>query len=239
MSHETADDQLKKYSDSMGKELGSIFHHCRQKFVAVTSLWDIYCVLIDNKDRIDLFNRSSGFVAFTMHWQFLSGTILGLLRLLDPPKSMGKVNLTLQSLSSLCSVEFSKQVEQQVANLVSQTKGLKEVRNKILAHNDLRQATNEDGPLEIESRKTITTIIQEILSLLNQIENFYMKSTTFIIPLGNDPAFKLLHRLWVADHILKRASESRREDGFKITHEELNQMPDYLKVSERENRRYN
>ncbi len=123
MSHETADDQLKKYSDSMGKELGPIFHHCRQKFIAVTSLWDIYCVLIDNKDRVDLFNRSSGFVAFTMHWQFLSGTILGLLRLLDPPKSMGKTNLTLQSLSSLCSAEFSKHVEQQVANLVSQTKG--------------------------------------------------------------------------------------------------------------------
>ena len=159
MTYQTAEEVLGSYVEKMGNELGPVFHHCRQKFIATTRVWDIYCVLFGNRERVDLLNRSSGFVAMHLHWQFLGGTILGLLRLLDPPATMGKPNLTLQSLPNLVSDELSSDVADRVKSLLNSCNGLKKVRDKILAHNDFGRATGDDEPLEIESRKVISEII--------------------------------------------------------------------------------
>ena len=223
----------------MGNELGPVFLHCRQKFIATTRVWDIYCVLFGNKERVDLLNRSSGFVAMHLHWQFLGGTILGLLRLLDPPATMGKPNLTFRSLPKLVSVDLANELAERVESLRNLCNGLKNVRDKILAHNDLRQVAGEEEPIEIESRKAITQIVMEMLGVLNLIENHYMKAITVIQPFGNEPAYKLLHRLWLADFLLSRSSKNRTSEAFAIAPNELLQTPGYLKTTDEEDRRCN
>ena len=60
MTYQTAEEQLGSYVEKLGNELGPIFHRCRQKFIATTSVWDIYCVLIGNKGRVDLLNSCNG-----------------------------------------------------------------------------------------------------------------------------------------------------------------------------------
>jgi hypothetical protein len=107
-------------------------------------------------------------------------TIIHIARLTDPPKSVGKENLTVQALPSLIS---APQTAKNVANLVqiaiTTSDFCRDWRNRHIAHRDLNLSIDKGvTPLKAASRKKIKQAIQAIVDVLNGVSTHYTESTT-------------------------------------------------------------
>lgn len=232
MSHQSADEVFEDYKSKMGNELGTLFHHCRQQFLATTILWDQYVTVFGNKDRVKLFNAAGGSFAFNVHWQFLNGVVLGIARLLDPPATGKSENLTLSRLRNMCDCSLSDQLGSILDKIGCQTATVRDLRNKVIAHNDLVKVTSTAESIEYDSRANITSILTNILSFLNVVERHHMGSTTYIMPMGNSDALAHLILLFRGNMVSEEERSSRRWDDMKF------KIPEFLSETQEERKRY-
>jgi hypothetical protein len=113
-----------------------------------------------------------------LQYVLLEETLLHIARLTDPPKSMGRENLTIKKLPELVNDPMIKiTVEALVETVMNKKKFCRDWRNRHLAHRDLDLAMNKSAkPLKTASRKQVTEALKTIADVLNEVSVHYAES---------------------------------------------------------------
>src|SRR5207249_7581748 len=109
-----------------------------QEIAWIHSKWAEYVVLYGTKEsRVTLLNQAAPRFARLIQDTLWEDVVLHIARLTDPPKSMGKHNLSVQSLSEHVSDPATRhKVEQLVAQAIARSEFCRDWRNRRLAHRD-------------------------------------------------------------------------------------------------------
>jgi hypothetical protein len=195
----------------MGQALGALYSELWQDVARLHSDWEEYVVMFGtNPGRIDLLNRSAGHFFRVVQDSLWERTLLHISRLIDPPKSAGKPNLSIQRLPPEVVDQHLKQIlEPAIADSLAKCAFAKEWRNRQLAHKDLGLALgHEVDPLSPASRLMVKEAIASITEVLNTISKHYLDSTTFFdFTATPGSALDLLYLL----HDGLQAQEARRQ----------------------------
>lgn len=107
-------------------------------------------------------------------------TLLHLCRLTDPPKSVGKDNLTIRRLIPLVTDStLAERVNLEVEEAVQNTEFARDWRNRRLAHRDLAQALEPQlYPLALASCARVEAALESLCKVMNSVELHYENSTT-------------------------------------------------------------
>ncbi len=106
----------------MGPELGEIYAALWQEVASIHSKWAEYVVIYGTKEsRVALLNRAAPRFARLIQDTLWEDVVLHIARLTDPPKSMGKPNLSVQSLAAhVGHPETAATVQRLVARAIEQ-----------------------------------------------------------------------------------------------------------------------
>jgi hypothetical protein len=139
MSESSAADVRKQNIAAMGPELGKIFTILSNELTLLCwqchELRELYP---GPGPRLDLMNRSAPFFFWLLQRTWWQDTLLGIARLMAPPRSVGKPNLTLKMLPGIIAdPTLSGRVAAMIAATETQAHFAMEWRNKRIAHRDL------------------------------------------------------------------------------------------------------
>src|SRR5207249_4795011 len=102
--YKSAEQVLEQHIRDIGAELGALYNALTNEVAWVHAKWSQYQQLYARSpERIAFLNEVAGPFFGVIQDALLEDVVLHLARLTDPPKSMGKDNLTLQRLPALIS----------------------------------------------------------------------------------------------------------------------------------------
>jgi hypothetical protein len=165
-------DSTRREDEALGSELAPVYRALWNEVAWVHLKWEEFVVLFGTKpSRIELLNRAAGGFFRLVQDAFFSDVLLHLCRLTDPPRSMGKDNLTVQRLPSLIADGPLKEaVTLKVEDAVARTAFCRDWRNRHIAHTDLLLALRSGAePLQSASRTGVKDALATISELLNMI----------------------------------------------------------------------
>jgi hypothetical protein len=145
--------------------------------------WGIFCQLYaSSSEIIDLLNSSAaGF--FRVCQDVLAYDILLTISRLTDPKQTGKRdNLSLERLvESIDGVKFPKlkdEIEQFLVASKAKCSFARELRNKLIAHNDLAENLQSNGALiSMATKKNIEDALESIRNVMNVVASYFENST--------------------------------------------------------------
>lgn len=181
-THTTAEESKKKSIEAMGEPLGKQFHALWQEVAWLYTKWNEYVELFGTKpSRIELLNRAAPLFFRVVQDSLWEETILHIARLTDPPRTMGKENLTILQLPFLVeSVGLRKTLEEKIELAKAATEFCRDWRNRRIAHKDLVLAIEEGiTPLQPASREKIKNALGLIAEVVNLVSEHYQDSTTY------------------------------------------------------------
>ena len=142
----TPEEVRDEYVRSMGGDLGRLFHELTAEEDWLRDKWAVFQGLFEHgQERIDLLNRAASNFFWSLHKLLFEDAMLHLSRLTDPPASNGKrTNLTVRLLPALISdPKLKDSVEVAIEDLAKSCEFARNMRNRRLAHADLRTVRNE------------------------------------------------------------------------------------------------
>jgi hypothetical protein len=175
-----SDEMLQQYVEKMGTELGPLFHAASSELTWMHWRWKQFRILFGEKpSRLDLLNQAAPFFFQTVHQTLFELTMLGIARLIGPPKSVGNANLSLQAIPPLC----GDKIRDEVGALVDKAKdaGAFAVarRHLQIAHLDLALSLGKSTRLlEVVTREKIENSLLSLRNVLNRVEQEYCKAET-------------------------------------------------------------
>jgi len=177
----TAEEVEQHYLESMGLDLGRFYHRLWSECVYLHWKWSDYASLFGSKpERIDLLNSAApAFFKLTqdMMWENI---LLHICRLMDPPRTAGKDNLTLQSLPRMVAGDSRPEVEELLAVAKRKCEFAIDWRNRHIAHRDLRLVLEKSAvALAGASRRNVIDALEAIASVLNAVEFRYTAATVY------------------------------------------------------------
>lgn len=130
--HRTADEVKRHHIEVMGDDLGSLYHALWNELAWLYSKWGEYVELFGTKpSRIDLVNKAAGHFFRIVQDSLWEDALLHIARLTDPPKSVGKENLTIRQLPQLIVKEpLKKNVSALVDVAVEKAEFCRDWRNR-------------------------------------------------------------------------------------------------------------
>ncbi|MGD0400848.1 MAG: hypothetical protein ABSC04_18280 [Syntrophobacteraceae bacterium] len=210
MEFRSAEEVKAEYERIMGEPLGSLFHALWQDVAWVYREWHEYVALFGTKpSRVELLNKTAPIFFRIVGDSLWEATVLHIARLTDPPKSVGKANLTINALSSLISdPQLSMKISELTQKAVLAAEFCRDWRNRHIAHRDLNLAlSNGAEPLKPASREKVKIALRRIVEVLNGINLHYIESTIFF----DAPDFPggAMSLLYVLDDGLKMGAEQQ------------------------------
>ena len=169
-------EQIKRrYFDSMGQELGSMFYELWIEVVWLHEKWEEYVELFGTDDsRVKLINDAASLFFYIVQDTLWDSTLLHIARLTDPSKSMNKANLSIKGLLNLID---NAQLKSEVSDLIeiadSKAAFCRDWRNKHIAHRDLDIALKKAESLPSASNAQVEGALSSIADDLNQVEMHY------------------------------------------------------------------
>ncbi len=163
----------------MGLALGGLFHQLWNEVVWLHLKWRQFRQLYGTDEgTIDILNRTAPVFFRTIQNVLWEDTLIHLCRLTDPPRSSGKLNL---SITQVLSHVNDTVVKQEVANLVriaeDKVKFARDWRNRRIAHRDMALALNQaPAALAVASRTHVEDALLSLRNVMNRINSYYMKS---------------------------------------------------------------
>ena len=181
MTHQTAEEVRERHIATMGAELGELFFLLKQQLFQQFIQWNEYVDAFGtNEQCIELFNKVAGGFARSVQDALWADVLLGLTRITDPPKSVGKDNLSVARVPDLLDGDLQGSIAQQVKAASDSTAFARDWRNRYLAHRDLSHAMDPSAsPLEPASRTHVNDALESIVTVMNNVESAYEDSTTF------------------------------------------------------------
>lgn len=219
-SNQTAEEVRQQHLELLGEELGCLYHALWNETAWLYMNWGEYVEIFGTKpSRVELVNQVAGQFFRLVQDSLLEGTLLHIARLTDPPKSVGKDNLTILRLPELIDEE---DVRQNVALLIEDAVGkadfCRDWRNRRLAHKDLRLALESGAePLKPASRAKVKEALASISDVLDAVSSHYMNSTTSFEGVGaRNGALSLLYTLDDGLQAEKAREERLRMGGSRV-----------------------
>ncbi len=189
----------KKYEQSLGAELGSVFSELWQELVWLHTVWQEYRTIFGTTpEQLDIVNQAAGTFFYVVQKTMWEGVLLHFARMTDPAQSMRSKNLSVTALYSLVKPELQAEVARLTDAALREAKFARDWRNRYIAHKDLPLALGNQAapPLESVSREAVELALRSLDDLLNEIDRSYNDSTTIFR--GSEPhtgANRLLHVL--------------------------------------------
>lgn len=198
-SERTAAQAKTDHIAEMGEEIGTIYSALWQEVAWINKKWAQYVALFGtNSERIELLNRAAPSMIRTVQDTLWEDVLLHLARLTDPPKSMGKANLSVRHLAALLAgAPIGTKADSLAATALSACEFARDWRNRRLAHRDLDLALGQSvQPLAPASRAAVKESLVALEELLNSVSLHYLDSTTrFDLGPGGEDAVSLLYLL--------------------------------------------
>jgi hypothetical protein len=164
------------YIQAMGHELGELFHETSHELTWMHWRWKQYRTLFGEKpSRIDLLNEAAPLYFRIVQDVFFEDTLLAIARLVGPPKSSGKQNLTVERFPPLLA---DPNLKEQVCTLIEKAKTSAgfavDWRNRRLAHRDLDLSLGRSlEALPPATREKVEESLSALRDVLNCIEMAY------------------------------------------------------------------
>lgn len=181
---------------AMGSDVGEIHDALWQRLASLHHLWDEYVVLFGSREsRVDLLNQAAPGFSGLLQDSLWDGVLLGLSRLTDSPRSVGKENLTVRRLEQMkLPPELWLELQPLIAKSLASTEFCRDWRNRRLAHGDLQLALDPAAkPLQVASRLNVRAALADLSAVSNAIATHYSQSPThFDECVGSDGALSLL-----------------------------------------------
>ncbi len=206
-----SEDSKRENIAKLGEELGILFNELWNETAWLHLKWGEYVELFGTSpSRIDLLNQSAPLFFRTVQDTLWESVLLHIARLLDPPQSMGKSNLSLQRLPNLLNEEISATVSTQINDAKIKTEFCRDWRNRHIAHHDLELALGEElTPLASASRLQVKQALESIVKVLNTISEFYMESTLFFDIMSKPGSAENL--IYILDDGIKAETERQND----------------------------
>lgn len=189
---------------SMPKEMEEEFRLIQNELFTVIAKWRTFIDLYGTESHVVLLNQTAPLFFHIVQDTFVDDVILSIGRLLDPPKSMGKENLSIAHLIDHIAKAGLTALHAEVSDLYLSIRGdaaqLTTIRNKRLAHNDLAEKQAESASLYVGvSRNFIEEKIQRLCDLMNKIHVTLSDTETYyasagILPDGSPALLEALRR---------------------------------------------
>jgi hypothetical protein len=175
----TRDEMKLRDVAAMGEALGEQYTILFQEVTALHLYWKEFFELFGTNDkRIDRLNRAApGFFQMLQEQQFETN-MLHMARLTDPPKSVGKDNLTICNLPNLVDPSLKPRLTTLIDEAKKRTEFCRDWRNRRFAHHDLLLATQDAKavPLKSATKENINAALGALADVLNAIEHHYYKN---------------------------------------------------------------
>lgn len=176
---QTSNEVENEHITKLGPDLGPVFHVLWNDRAWLVVKWQEYREMFGSSaEQVELLNSAGLFFQIVQDtlWQDI---LLHLCRMTDPPKSMGRENLTLRSLPDLIS---DPAVRAEMAPLVEQaskaTEFARDWRNRHIGHRDLALALKSGvQPLASASEEQVSAALSAIHEVLNRISERQLDST--------------------------------------------------------------
>jgi hypothetical protein len=172
----------------MGPDLGRRYHALWNEVVWLNMKWQEFETLFAHSaERLELLNRVAPHYLWQQQITMWEDVLLALARITDPPRSVGKDNLTIQGLDKvLPDPALAQEVRDLIATAVNSCGFARDWRNRRLAHNDLDLKLDQAAvPLTRANRRDVRDALDAIGRVLGRIHRFYdPKSEIVWIPLG-------------------------------------------------------
>lgn len=199
----------------MGQELGEVFFQLEQDVSALFCQWNEFVTAFGtNNERIELLNRAASGFARSYQDALLHDVLVGLSRITDNPKTMGKDNLAITRLPDLLEGDIKLEVEELVRVAKSSAEFARDWRNRRIAHRDLEHALDSRAaPLQAASRRLVSSALSSVVAVMHKIEQHFEDSTTYYEEIENLNG--VLHLLYIIDDglTLEQARKERRKAG--------------------------
>lgn len=209
---------LAGYVEAMGPELGKLFRAVSSELVWTHWSWQQDRTLFGMKpSRIDLMNEAAPLFFQIVHRLLFEDTLLAIARLIGPPGSGRKSNLTIQRFPVLL---VDPSVRGEVCPLIEKAKASGEFavqwRNRRLAHRDLELSLGASPqPLPPATRQLVDESLSALRDVLNQIEVRFCRAHTLYADspmLGDAKALLYVMR----DGLLRRREKFERRKRGEI-----------------------
>lgn len=182
MGEELSAEQVReKHLRDMGLELGAVYNALDSDVAWLHAKWNQYRQLYARSpERIALLNKAAGHFFAVIQNSLFEDVLLHLARLTDPPKSVGKENLTLQRIPELVmNSGLSAELKALVEAALKACESARDWRNRRLAHRDLALAlATESDPLPGISRAEVEAALMALRVVLNRLAAHYWDSET-------------------------------------------------------------
>ena len=177
---------------SMLKEIDEEFRLIQHELFTIIAKWRTFTELYGIEPNVKLLNDTAPLFFWFVQDIFLDNVILSIVRLLDPPKSMGKENLTIAHLIEHIKKAGQITLHAEALDLYSSLRAdgaqLIILRNKLLAHNDLAEKQTKSAALYSGvSRNFIEEFIQRLCTLMNKIHGSLSDTETIYETAGMNP----------------------------------------------------
>jgi hypothetical protein len=164
----------------MGDLLGLLFHRLWNECAWLHLKWNQYVALFGSKpSRVGILNAAAPTFFRIIQDTLWEDVLLHISRLTDPPRSIGKDNLTLHRLPALVDQELSSDIENLVKKAQTACAFARDWRNRHIAHRDLDLALGQNATaLAKASRANVHAALASIVAVLDAVEAHYEHSTT-------------------------------------------------------------
>ncbi len=184
----TSKESLQQYRAQLGTEFGTAFHGLFNDWALGLMRLKEFRELFSCKEDVALLNRLTG-GSFTWDIQhiFWDDLLLRVCRLTDPPRSAGKLNLSIARLPSFVKKKDPKlcqEVEIYIASAVKKAQFARDWRNRRISHSDWDRVMERGDPLAQATLKQVGSALDAVHRVLNTVSSGLLKveiSNTVIV----------------------------------------------------------
>jgi hypothetical protein len=174
-AYESPEEVRQRYLEAMGSELGSMFYVLWNECVGLHWKWcELMALFGRSEERVKLLNSSAPSFFKVVQDCMWEDVTLHIARLMDPPRSSGKQNLSLRCLPALVDDAVRPELTKLVNLAATRCAFARDWRMRRIAHRDLNLALDKDvAQLSPATQTTVKDALKAISSVLNCLESHY------------------------------------------------------------------
>lgn len=208
--NQSADEVKAEIIRAFSEGTGELFYELLSDVSQLQLNWQNYGSLYGTSpERIDLLNWAAPLFFALLHGILLHDIIMVIARLTDPAKTGRHQNASLENLLNKLVPSLQSDLAEkwgcELKSLQIHCKSIRDIRNKIIAHNDLETALlYRPDPVPGISRAYIESILEKIKKLMGDIEEHFrgIPTSYFHVFASNDGETLI--------HVLERAREYKK-----------------------------
>ena len=182
------------YDSRLPEDIREVFMWLCQDVASLQNKWSFYLGLFSSQENAALLSNLAQSSFQIIEESLRDDMTMAICRLSDPPRSMGKDNLSLTALVQQCGEVDS--VPELLKDFLDACEPVRQYRNKRVGHNDLNTTIKpRDNPLPGIGRGQIDRILQLASVILNTIYQRFVDGELYFAPFHIGGADTLIYWL--------------------------------------------